>query len=123
MGVADEQDLYIGEAKAELFDAVADEGDVGVHAAVDEDMALRRGDEIGGQAFAAHIVDVGDDAVRGKGGGPVGRVLGGNAAGHDSEGKKEKKICIFPAKHAKESSTKAEGGIGVGQGPESKSAS
>ena len=46
MRVADEQDLHIREFEAELFDAVSNQWNGLYKAAVDDDVALRRGDEI-----------------------------------------------------------------------------
>ena len=43
--------------------------------AVDEDVALRRGDEVGGEIFAADVIEIAGDAEGRKRPGPRGRIL------------------------------------------------
>jgi len=62
VGVADEQNLDVAEVKAEGLNALLDERHRTFKTGVDEDGALGRDDEIGGQTFAAHIVEVAGDA-------------------------------------------------------------
>ena len=47
VGVADEQDFDVGELEAKLLDAVADLRGRSFEVGVDEDVALRRDDEVG----------------------------------------------------------------------------
>jgi hypothetical protein len=64
--------------EAEGFDALADERDRRLEAAVDEDEAVGCDDEIGGQVFAADVIEVAGDAEGGKGFGPAG--IGGRGS-------------------------------------------
>ena len=77
VGVADEKDFDVAEFEAEGLDASADQRDRGFKTAVDEDVALRRDDEIGGEIFAADVIEVAGDAEGRERIGP-GRVRGGN---------------------------------------------
>jgi hypothetical protein len=65
--VADQEDLDVAELEAELLDAGADERDVVFEIAVDEDEALRGGDQVVREALAADVVEVVDDVEWGKG--------------------------------------------------------
>src|ERR1039457_404405 len=78
VGVTDEQYFDIAEFKAEGLDVLGDGGDRGLKAAVDEDVALRRDEEIGGEIFAADVIEVTGDAEGREGIGP-----GGNRGGGD----------------------------------------
>ncbi len=64
MRVADEENLNVAELKSQFFDAVANQRDGGFETAVDEDVALRRGNQVGGEALAPDVVDISDDAIR-----------------------------------------------------------
>ena len=76
VGVADEQDLDVAEVEAELRDAFLDQRRRGCQAGVDQDVAGRRDDEIGGEVLAADVVEVVGDAEGCDRGGPVGREPG-----------------------------------------------
>ena len=69
VGLAVEEDFGIGEAESESLDVLADLGRRGSQIAVDEDVALRRGDEVRGEIVAADVVQVAGD--------PEGSVVGG----------------------------------------------
>jgi hypothetical protein len=88
VGVADEQDLDVAKMEAEGLDALLDEGHAGFKVAIDENVALERDEEIGGEVFAADIVEVAGDAEGGKGFGPAGSLEGG--LGGEQEGRGEK---------------------------------
>ena len=75
VGVADQQDFGVLELEAEFFDAGLEQRDVGFEIAVDQDVALRRGDQKTGQALAANVVEIAGDAEGRKGLGPFGIVL------------------------------------------------
>ena len=61
--VAAEQDLGVGELESELLDGLLNRRHVPLIRAVDEDVALRRDDEKGGQALGPDVIDVSDDLV------------------------------------------------------------
>jgi hypothetical protein len=73
--MADEEDLDVGEVEAELLDAFPDERRGSLEAGVDEDVALGRNDEVGGQVFAADVVEVVGDVEWGERLGPFRVVL------------------------------------------------
>jgi len=87
MAVGGGEDFDVRELEAELLDARLDLGDGFGEACVDEDMALRSGDEVGGQIPGADPVDVGDDAEGRKGFDPfgVGEGRGGLGKGAGEE--------------------------------------
>jgi hypothetical protein len=64
MGMADQQDFGIAEAKPQLLDARPDERDRSFKTAVDENVSLRRGDQVYAQPFAPDEINVADDVVR-----------------------------------------------------------
>src|SRR4051812_5854560 len=68
--MTDQEDLDIGELESQFFDARSNERYVRFEIAVDENVPLRRGDEIVRQSFAANIVQIFGDAVRWKRLGP-----------------------------------------------------
>ena len=76
VAVADEQDLDVAEVEAEGFNALLDEGRAGFEVAVDEDVALGRDDEIGGEVLAADVIEVAGDAEGREGLGPGGGLEG-----------------------------------------------
>ena len=59
------------ELEPQLFDAGLDERDVRLEIAVDENVALRRGDQIVRESLASHVVQVSGDLERWEGLGPV----------------------------------------------------
>ena len=75
VGMADQQDFDIAEAESQVFDVLPDRGDGAFEIAIDENVALRCRDQVGGQVFAADVIDIGDDLVRWKRLGPLGVVL------------------------------------------------
>ncbi len=83
VGVADEEDFGIAPVEAELFHTMANlrrrRGEIGV----DEDVAFRRDDKIGGEIARADVVEVARDAEGSDWGGPRG---GHGVAGGASEG-------------------------------------
>lgn len=94
VGVADEKDLDVTEVKAEFFDAVLDLRDGALEVAVDEDVALRGGDEVGGEVAAADVVEVSGDTEWLLRRVPVGVVLREESAGKkngESQGEGAKK--------------------------------
>src|SRR5207253_11491788 len=64
VGMAVEQDLDVLEVEAELPHAVADQGDGRFEPAVEEDMALRRGDQERGDVRGADVGDIPDQPER-----------------------------------------------------------
>lgn len=62
--VADEQDFDVGEAEAQLLDALPDLRHRGCEITVDQDVSLRRSDQESGQVFTADVVNISDDAMR-----------------------------------------------------------
>jgi hypothetical protein len=84
--VADEQDLDVGEAESELLDARAQERHGLDEVAVDEDVALGRGDEVARQPLAADVVEVAGNAERRKRLRPIRRTLRACPAGDDDDG-------------------------------------
>jgi len=89
--VADEEDFDVAPVKAELLDAVADLWWRGLEVGVDEDVALRRGDEVGREVAAADVVKVVGDAEGREGRGPVGVLVG--AGGEREKGEGEEDEC------------------------------
>ena len=85
VGVADEQDFDVAEIEAERFDALADLRRGRCEIAVDEDVALRRDDEVGGEIFAADVVEIAGDAERREGLGPGGIDSGARLRLRDAE--------------------------------------
>ena len=75
MRVADQQNLDIAEVKSQALDILLDRGHGAFEIAIDENVALRRRDQVGGQVLAADVVNVGDDLVRRERSGPVGILL------------------------------------------------
>jgi len=75
VGVADEQDLHVAQMEAELGNTPLNKRRRHGEAGVDEDVALRRDDEVGGEVLAADVVEVVGDAEGRDGGGPL-RVRG-----------------------------------------------
>jgi len=73
--VADQEDLDVAELEPELLDARFDQRNVRLEIAVDEDVPLRRGDEIVRQPFAADVVQIPGDAKCGERFGPVRALL------------------------------------------------
>ena len=71
MGMANEQDLHVGKAKAELLDALANLRRRTFEVAVDEDVPVGRGYQIRSQAAAAHVVHVAHNLEGGKGFSPT----------------------------------------------------
>ena len=65
--VADEQNLDVAEVEAEGLDALANQRQEDFEIAVDEDEALRRDDEVGGEVFAADVIEIAGDAEGRKG--------------------------------------------------------
>src|ERR1700749_1507613 len=74
MTVADEEDLDIAEVKAESLDAVPDQRRRRFEIAVDEDVALGCGNQVGGEIFAADVIQIAGNAKRGEGSRPGGIV-------------------------------------------------
>ena len=72
MGVADEQNLNIGELEAEAFHARLDQREILREITVDENVPLRCRDQIVRQSFAADVIQVAGDAKGRKRLGPVG---------------------------------------------------
>src|ERR1700730_4510383 len=72
--MTDHQDLDVFEFEPKLLDAVADEGNRTVQVRIDENVALRRDDQVRRQVLAAHVVKVVGDAKGRNGRGPI-RVL------------------------------------------------
>jgi hypothetical protein len=64
MSMADEKYFCVFESKAKLVDTLFDHRDRRYETAVDEDVALRRGYEVGSKTLAADIVKVAHDPVR-----------------------------------------------------------
>ena len=62
--VAGQHDLDVGCLEAELCDAVLDDVVHRHHSRIDQDVALRGGDEIRSDVGSAYVVDVADDAER-----------------------------------------------------------
>ncbi len=82
VGVAGQQDLDVGHlVEAERLHGFGDQGDGALEAAVDQDVPIGRGDQVAGQILRADIVDVVDDAMRGKGLKPVDLADGGDRHG------------------------------------------
>ena len=62
VGVADEEDLDVGELEPEPFDARAELRNRLDEVAVDEDVALRRSDKVARQVLRTDVVQVPGDA-------------------------------------------------------------
>ena len=62
--------------KPSVLDRFLDLRRRGFEIAVDEDVALRRGDQVGGQVLAADVVEIAGDAEWREGRGPLRRVGG-----------------------------------------------
>src|SRR6185369_5872247 len=56
--MADEENLGVGEMKPEFLNALANQGNGSLQAAVDEDVSLRSGDQVGSQPLASYVIDV-----------------------------------------------------------------
>lgn len=84
--LAAEEDLCICPAKAELFDAAANLRGGRLEVGVDEDVAFRGNDKIGGQIARSDIVEVARDLEWSDRSGPVG---GHSVARCDREGEEE----------------------------------
>ena len=80
MCVADEKNFCVLELESELLNACLDQGHIGFQIAVDQNVALRCGDQIIRQSFAADVVEVTSDAKWREWFGPVGIGLGKRAA-------------------------------------------
>src|SRR4051812_42464699 len=91
--MADQQDLDVLELEPELLDAGSDERDIRFEIAVDENVPLRRGDQIVRQPLAADVVEIARNAEGWKWLRPVRVVLRGNRAGerqgHDGDPEQE----------------------------------
>src|SRR3954451_6700427 len=83
--MTDEEDLDIGELETQLFDARSNERDVRFEIAVDENVPLRRGDEIVREPLAADIVQISGEAKRRKRLGPVSVSLRQQTGNHRTE--------------------------------------
>ena len=59
--VADEEDLRVGVFEAEGFDRLFDLWWRGLKVGVDEDVALRGNDEVGGEILRADVVKIAND--------------------------------------------------------------
>jgi hypothetical protein len=68
--MTDEEDLDVGELESQFFDAGSNQRYIRFEIAVDEDVPLRRGDEIVREPFAADVVEISGDAKRRKRLGP-----------------------------------------------------
>jgi hypothetical protein len=86
MRVADQENLDVAEVKAQLFDTVSYQRDRACKTAVDQNVALRRRDQVGGQALAPDVVDIANDSVGREGIRPVGARLRERAScGHQHD--------------------------------------
>src|SRR5580698_181675 len=85
MGVTNQQNFDVLEMKAELLHALLDLRHRAFEVAVDQDVALRGGDQKGSQACATDVVDVADDLVRRKRLRPVRLHLREHGSGKDKE--------------------------------------
>jgi hypothetical protein len=77
-----EQDFRVLQFETQGFHAALDERRGSFEACVDENIALRRRDEVAGQVVSADVIYVSDDAMGGKRAGPF-RVRLGHAAHYD----------------------------------------
>jgi hypothetical protein len=76
MALIDQEDFDVAELEAELFDARTNERDVFLEVTIDQNVTLRRRDQIVCEALAADVVQVADDPERWKRFDPVsGRLL------------------------------------------------
>ena len=96
VGMARQQDLDIGHLEAERLDRFLNQGNRALKAAVDEDVPLGSGDEIGGQILGADVVDIADDLVRRERLVPIGWALSNGGHGERQRGEKHGRIsdCI-----------------------------
>jgi hypothetical protein len=69
--------------EAKFFHAGADKGRRADEVGVDEDVAVRRSDEVGGEVTATDVVEVVGDLERGEGSGPLGVDLGVRGGGEE----------------------------------------
>ena len=69
--VADENDFRVAVFEAELLDALLDERQILFEVGVDQDVALRRVDQVDGQIGGADIVEIAGDLKRWKLGVPI----------------------------------------------------
>jgi hypothetical protein len=93
--MADQQNFDISEVKSERFDVLPDKGHAAYQAAVDQDVALRSCNQIRGQIFAPHVVQISRDAKGDMRSNPV-RISGWQVAGDSKRQEKSAK------QHAKE---------------------
>src|SRR5262249_13719790 len=91
VGMARQQDLNVGHLEAERLDRFLNQGDRALKAAVDEDMPLGSGDEIGGQVLGTDVVNVADDLVSRKGLVPIALALSEGGRGERQRGEKHGK--------------------------------
>ena len=83
VGVADQDDLRVRVLEAEAFEALADRGHILFEVAVDQDVALRCGDQIDGQVRRSHVIKVAGDLEAGDRSMPVRIPLGTGRDGAD----------------------------------------
>ena len=69
--MADQEDLRVGVLEAEALDALADGGHILLEVAVDQDVALRRGDQIHGEVRRPDVIEVAGNLEAGNGAVPV----------------------------------------------------
>src|SRR5207237_222931 len=91
--MADQENLHIAELEAELLDAGANQWDVRLEIAVDEDVALRRRDEVIRQPFAADVIQIAGDPERRKWLRPVGAILRRRPVGDRRRRERGEKNC------------------------------
>ena len=107
--MARQQDLDIGHLEAERLDRFLNQGNRALKAAVDEDMPLGSGDQIGGQILGTDVVNIADDLVRREWLVPIGLALsnGGHGESQCSEqhGKNLRLIDRLLARYANKSRT------------------
>ena len=89
MGVADEQDLDVAEMKSQFLHAFPDERRGSLETAVDQDVSLRRRDQVGGKPSTSDVIDVARYPERRKRLSPFGRGLGKQTAG-ESQGQDQR---------------------------------
>src|SRR5258708_21176775 len=66
VGMTDQQNLDITEAEPQFFNALAQKRNRSFEIAVDQDVSLRRRDQVSSQPAAATVVNVADHAIRRK---------------------------------------------------------
>src|SRR4029077_6392398 len=96
MRVADQENLGVAEAKPQFFHARPNHRHGFFQIAVDQNISLRRGDQINGEPLAADVINISDDPVGRKRIGPVGRLLRHRAAGKYKQGhenQEAKNLC------------------------------